>query len=142
MNVKLRSLTEIKPYEKNPRINDQAVDAVAESIRRFGFRQPIVVDGDGVIVCGHTRWKAARKLGLAKVSVHVATDLTAEQIQAYRIADEARPGSGQHPVKRFAEFRQGTVQTLAFVHRVLGDQLMNLNRWFVHDGETPPEAVG
>jgi DNA modification methylase len=60
---------------------------VAESIRRFGFRQPIVVDGEGVIVCGHTRWKAAQKLGLAEVPVHVATDLTPEQIRAYRIAD-------------------------------------------------------
>jgi len=87
MNVELRPLAEIKPYEKNPRINDAAVDAVAESIRRFGFRQPIVVDGDDVIVCGHTRWKAAQKLGLDKVPVHVARDLTPEQIRAYRIAD-------------------------------------------------------
>jgi len=87
MNVELRPLTEIKPYEKNPRINDAAVDAVAESIRRFGFRQPIVVDADGVIVCGHTRWKAAQKLGLEQVPVHVAKDLTPEQIRAYRIAD-------------------------------------------------------
>ena len=87
MNVELRPLAEIRPYEKNPRINDAAVDAVAESIRRFGFRQPIVVDGDGVIVCGHTRWKAAQKLGLKQVPVHVARDLTPEQIRAYRIAD-------------------------------------------------------
>ncbi|NLE59330.1 MAG: ParB N-terminal domain-containing protein [Planctomycetes bacterium] len=87
MNVELRPLTEIKPYEKNPRINDAAVDAVAESIRRFGFRQPIVVDADGVIVCGHTRWKAAQKLGLEQVPVHVAKDLTPERIRAYRIAD-------------------------------------------------------
>ncbi len=87
MNVELRPPAEIKPYEKNPRVNDAAVDAVAESIRRFGFRQPIVVDGDGVIVCGHTRWKAAQKLGLERVPVHVARDLTPEQIRAYRIAD-------------------------------------------------------
>jgi len=87
LNVELRPLAEIKPYDKNPRDNDAAVDAVAESIRRFGFRQPIVVDGDGVIVCGHTRWKAAQKLGLTDVPVHVARDLTPEQIRAYRIAD-------------------------------------------------------
>lgn len=87
MQIELRPLAEIKPYDKNPRINDAAVDAVAESIRRFGFRQPIVVDGDGVIVCGHTRWKAAQKLGLAEVPIHVARDLTPEQIRAYRIAD-------------------------------------------------------
>jgi ParB-like chromosome segregation protein Spo0J len=60
---------------------------VAASLKEFGFRQPIVVDGDGVIVCGHTRYKAAQKLGLAKVPVHVAKDLTPEQIRAYRIAD-------------------------------------------------------
>jgi len=87
LNVELRPLAEMKPYEKNPRQNDAAVDAVAESIRRFGFRQPIVVDEAGVIVCGHTRWKAAQKLGLAEVPVHVARDLTPEQIRAYRIAD-------------------------------------------------------
>ncbi|MCK6458177.1 MAG: ParB N-terminal domain-containing protein [Phycisphaerae bacterium] len=87
MKIELRPLAAIKPYEKNPRINDAAVDAVAESIRRFGFRQPIVVDADGVIVCGHTRYRAAQKLGLVEVPVHVATDLTPEQIRAYRIAD-------------------------------------------------------
>ncbi len=87
LNVEYRPPAEIKPYEKNPRDNDAAVDAVAESIRRFGFRQPIVVDEHGVIVCGHTRWKAAQKLGLEQVPVHVARDLTPEQIRAYRIAD-------------------------------------------------------
>ena len=85
--VELRKIDDIRPYERNPRVNDQAVDAVAESLRQFGFRQPIVVDGDGVIVCGHTRWKAARKLGLARAPVHVATDLTPEQVRAYRLAD-------------------------------------------------------
>jgi len=87
MEIELRPLTDVKPYEQNPRFNDTAIDAVAESIRRFGFRQPIVVDGDGVIVCGHTRWKAAQKLRLEQVPVHVARDLTPEQIRAYRIAD-------------------------------------------------------
>ena len=87
MKIEHRSLADITPYERNPRVNDGAVDAVAESIRHFGFRQPIVVDGDGVIVCGHTRWKAAQKLGLDDVPVHVVTDLTPEQIRALRIAD-------------------------------------------------------
>jgi len=86
-DVELRPIDAIRPYEANPRVNDQAVDAVAASLREFGFRQPIVVDADGVIIVGHTRWKAARKLGLAKVPVHVATDLSPEQIKAYRIAD-------------------------------------------------------
>ncbi|TWT40490.1 Modification methylase DpnIIB [Phycisphaerae bacterium RAS1] len=87
MQIELRPLAEVRPYEKNPRDNDAAVAAVAESIRRFGFRQPIVVDEASVIVCGHTRWKAAQKLGLDKVPVHVARDLTPEQVRAYRIAD-------------------------------------------------------
>jgi len=87
MKIELRKLSDIKPYPGNPRQNEAAVDAVAESLRQFGFRQPLVVDTEGVIVCGHTRYKAARKLGLTKVPVHVATDLTPEQIRAYRIAD-------------------------------------------------------
>jgi DNA modification methylase len=87
MKVELRPITSIRPYENNPRINDQAVDAVAASLREFGFRQPIVVDAEGVIIVGHVRYLAALKLGLEKVPVHVAKDLTAEQIQAYRIAD-------------------------------------------------------
>ena len=87
MKIELRPLDSIKPYPNNPRVNDDAVDAVAASLREFGFRQPIVVDAEGVIICGHTRFKAAKKLGLEKLPVHVATDLTPEQIKAYRIAD-------------------------------------------------------
>lgn len=87
MNVELKKVADIRPYEKNPRDNDAAVAAVANSIKTYGFRQPIVVDADGVIICGHTRWKAAQKLGLAEVPVHVATDLTPAQVKAYRIAD-------------------------------------------------------
>ncbi len=87
MKVELRKLSAIRPYENNPRQNDAAVDAVAASIREFGFRQPIVVDEQGVIVVGHTRFKAALKLGLEEVPVHVARGLTPEQVRAYRIAD-------------------------------------------------------
>jgi hypothetical protein len=87
MKIELRRLDSIRPYEQNPRLNDQAVEAVMASLREFGFRQPIVVDVDGVIICGHTRYKAAQRLGLEKVPVHVAKDLTPAQIKAYRIAD-------------------------------------------------------
>ncbi len=87
MQIELRPIATIQPYENNPRINDQAVDVVAASIREFGFRQPIVVDGEGVIIIGHVRYKAALKLGLDKVPVHVAKDLTPEQVKALRIAD-------------------------------------------------------
>jgi DNA modification methylase len=87
MKVELRDITEITPYGHNPRINDHAVDAVAASIRAFGFRQPIVVDEAGVIIVGHTRYKAALKLGIKRVPVHVARGLTPEQVKAYRLAD-------------------------------------------------------
>ena len=87
MDVIEKKLKDIKPYEKNPRKNDSAVDAVANSIREFGFKVPVVIDKDGVIVCGHTRYKAAQKLGLEKVPCVVADDLTEEQIKAYRLAD-------------------------------------------------------
>ncbi len=87
MHVELRSVDSIRPYESNPRLNESAVDAVARSIAEFGWRQPIVVDGDGVVIVGHTRLKAAIKLGLETVPVHVATGLTPAQVRAYRIAD-------------------------------------------------------
>jgi len=87
MLVELRPITDIRPYENNPRLNDDAVDAVAASLQEFGFRQPIVVDTEGVIIVGHTRYKAALKLGLEKVPVHVARGLTPAQVKAYRIAD-------------------------------------------------------
>lgn len=87
MRITQHELASIKPYENNPRLNDDAVEAVAASIKEFGFRQPIVVDEHGVIICGHTRYKAAQHLGLEKVPVHVAKDLSPEQVKAYRLAD-------------------------------------------------------
>jgi DNA modification methylase len=87
MLVEMRDINTIKPYEGNPRVNDGAVDAVARSIAEYGFRQPIVVDIGGIIIVGHTRYKAALKLGLATVPVHVANGLTPAQARAYRIAD-------------------------------------------------------
>lgn len=87
MQIYDKRLDEIKPYENNPRHNDNAVDAVVNSIREFGFKVPIVVDSDGVIVAGHTRYKAAQKLGLQTVPCLVADDLNDEQVKAFRLAD-------------------------------------------------------
>lgn len=87
MQIKELELSEIKPYEKNPRRNDEAVKYVAESIRQFGFKVPVVIDKDNVIVCGHTRYKAAKKLKYKTVPCIMADDLTDEQIKAYRLAD-------------------------------------------------------
>lgn len=80
-------VSEVHPYESNPRINDGAVDAVAASIAEFGFKSPIIVDRNGVIIAGHTRLKAALSLKMDKVPVIVADDLTEEQARAYRLAD-------------------------------------------------------
>lgn len=87
MNIGQWKIGDVKPYENNPRINDAAVHAVARSIQEFGFRQPVVVDEAGVIIVGHTRHRAAEKLGLETVPVHVAKGLSPEQVKAYRLAD-------------------------------------------------------
>lgn len=87
MRIINKLLTELTPYEHNPRLNERAVEAVENSIKEFGFRVPIIVDAEGVIICGHTRLMAAQRLGLSKVPVIVANDLTEEQVRAFRIAD-------------------------------------------------------
>lgn len=87
MDIKEIELSKIKPYEKNPRKNAEAVKYVANSIKSFGFKVPIVIDSDGVIVAGHTRYKAAKKLGLKVAPCIVADDLSPEEIKAFRLAD-------------------------------------------------------
>ena len=87
MNIIQKTLPELKEYEYNPRNNDGAVKAVADSIEQFGFKVPIIIDREGVIIAGHTRKKAAARLGLASVPCIVADDLTPEQIKAFRLAD-------------------------------------------------------
>lgn len=80
-------LDQIYPYKNNPRFNDNAVDAVAKSIKEFGFQQPLVLDKENVIIVGHTRFKAAKELGLKTVPCVIADGLTKEQVKAYRLAD-------------------------------------------------------
>lgn len=87
MKIENWNIDKVKPYDKNPRNNDDAVEATANSIREFGWQQPIVVDTDGIIIVGHTRLKAAKKLKLEQVPVTVAENLTDEQVKAYRLAD-------------------------------------------------------
>lgn len=87
MRIVEKNIDDLKPYENNPRHNDNAVGPVAESIAAFGFKVPIIIDRDGVIIAGHTRHKAAQKLGLKKVPCIIASDLTPEQIKAFRLAD-------------------------------------------------------
>ena len=88
MNVTEVSISEIKPYTANPRvISEQAVSSVANSIQTFGWQQPIVVDAHNFIIAGHTRFLAAKHLGMETVPTHKATDLTPEQVRAYRVLD-------------------------------------------------------
>jgi hypothetical protein len=85
--IKTILIDKVIPYARNPRKNKDAIDYVAASIKEFGFKQPIVVDKDYVIVAGHTRYEASKKLGLEEVPIIIADDLTPQQIKAYRIAD-------------------------------------------------------
>lgn len=87
MQVKTVSIDQIKPYENNPRDNSLSIDKVAKSIEVYGWQQPIVVDKDGIIIVGHTRYQAALKLGLKEVPVVYANNLTKKQAAGYRIAD-------------------------------------------------------
>ncbi len=113
MKVENWPIDKLKPYGRNPRKNAAAIEAVAHSILEFGFRQPIVVDVDGVIVAGHTRWLAAKRLEHAVVPVHVV-DLPPEKLKAYRIADNKtgelanwRPGIAGFGAFRPANHRPG-----------------------------------
>ena len=87
LNIVMKRISELKDYENNPRKNDKAVDAVANSINSFGFKVAIIIEPDGTIIAGHTRVKAAKKLGMDEVPCIIADDLSEDQIKAFRIAD-------------------------------------------------------
>ena len=110
MEIREFGIDEIKPYEKNPRKNEDSVKFVANSIKEFGFKVPIVIDADNVIVAGHTRWKAAKQLGLKKVPCIKADDLSEEKIKAYRLADN-----------KVGEFSQWDMDLLGDELKDLGD---------------------
>ncbi len=87
LKVEYWDIGDVRPYPNNPRNNDESVEYVANSIREFSFQQPIVVDADGTVIAGHTRLKAAKRLGMETVPVVVADNLTPAQVNAYRLAD-------------------------------------------------------
>ncbi len=143
MHIDMRPLATIHPYPHNPRRNDHAVAAVAASIREFGFRQPIVVDEDNVIIVGNTRYKAALQLGLETVPVHVATGLTPAQRKAYRIADnktgELADWDDAQLVQELTD-----LQNMDFDVDVLGfsaDELHELFQADLEPGRTDPDAI-
>jgi DNA modification methylase len=143
MQVDLRPITSIRPYENNPRLNDEAVDAVAASIKEFGFRQPIVVDEQGVIIVGHTRYKAALKLGLEMVPVHVAVGLSAAQAKAYRIADNQTATMSQWDQDRLP-LELAELQEMGFdldLTGFSGDELLRLLDSGTEAGQTDPDDI-
>ncbi len=143
MKIELWKINDVKPYPGNPRQNDDAVDAVAASLKEFGFRQPIVVDAEGVIVCGHTRYKAALKLGLEKVPVHVAKDLSPEQVRAYRIADNQTASLATWDYD-LLPIELGTLKEANYDLALLGfdpDELARLLDPTLKDGLTDPDDV-
>jgi ParB-like chromosome segregation protein Spo0J len=140
MKIEQWEIDRVKPYDKNPRRNDKAVEAVAKSIKEFGFRQPIVVDAGGVIVVGHTRYKAAVKLGLATVPVHVAADLTPQQARAYRIADNRTNETAEWDIDllpiELGELREdgADLKLLGFTDKELAEHLKEFDT-DLEDGE-------
>ncbi len=143
MEVQLRKVSQIRPYEANPRHNDEAVDAVATSLREFGFRQPIVVDEAGVIIVGHTRWKAACKLGLEQVPVHVATDLSEAQIRAYRIADNQTAQLAEWDFE-LLPIELAALEEMEFDLALLGfdqDELIKILNPDLKEGQCDPDDV-
>ncbi len=143
MKIEMWNIEQVRPYENNPRINDSAVDAVADSLREFGWRQPIVVDEAGVIIVGHTRWKAAKKLNLQKVPVHVAKDLSEAQIKAYRLADNRTAGIADWDYE-LLPIELGQLKEMDFDLEMLGfgqEELAKLLDTGVHEGLTDPDEV-
>jgi DNA modification methylase len=141
MQIDLWPIERVIPYDRNPRLNDQAVDAVAASLKEFGFRQPIVVDREGMIVVGHTRWKAAKKLGLAQVPVHVA-DLTPEQAKAYRLADNQTATIAEWD-KELLPLELADLQSMGVDLGLLGFSEDELAKWLqpVQEGLCDPDDV-
>ncbi len=143
MQVETWPIDRLIPYDKNPRLNDDAVEAVARSIQEFGFRQPIVVDDEGVIIIGHTRLKAAKKLGLTEVPVHVARGLSPEKIKALRIADNKTAEIAEWNLE-LLPIELSELQGMDFDLGLLGfdqDELAKLLDPGVQEGMTDPDEI-
>jgi DNA modification methylase len=143
MHIELWDISRVKPYPNNPRVNDGAVAAVAASLQEFGWRQPLVVDTDGVLIVGHTRWKAAQRLGWTQVPVHIALELTAAQIKAYRIADNQTASIAEWD-KELLPVELADLKAMAFDLNLLGfepDELSKLLDGDVAEGQCDPDEI-
>ena len=143
MQIEMWAIDRVKEYDRNPRNNDGAVGPVAESIRQFGFKVPVLVDKDGVLVAGHTRIRAARQLGLTEVPVICADDLTPEQVRALRVADNKLHELSTWDLE-LLPIELSALQGMDFDLELLGfskDDLAKILDPGVKDGLTDPDEV-
>ena len=144
MKIEIADITSIKPYENNPRkLKDAAIEKVAMSLKEYGFRQPIVVDKDRIIVVGHTRYRASKKLGFKEVPITVADNLTPEQINAYRIADNRTAEESEWDSELLAmeikdlEAKDFKLDLLGFNEDQLNDILFEEKQGLTDEDEVP-----
>ena len=143
MQINNVAIGAVVPYARNPRRNDAALSKVAASLQEFGWRQPIVVDAEMVVVAGHTRLEAARSLGMGEVPIHVATGLTPEQIKAYRLADN-RVGQEAEWDQELLRLELGELESMDFALDLTGfdsDELLELMADPFEEGQTDPDEV-
>ena len=144
MKIEIADINTIKPYENNPRkLKDSAIEKVAMSLKEYGFRQPIVVDKDRIIVVGHTRYRASKKLGLKEVPITIADNLTPEQINAYRIADNRTAEESEWDSELLAmeikdlEAKDFKLDLLGFNEDQLNDILFDEKQGLTDEDEVP-----
>jgi len=144
MKIEIADITSIKPYENNPRkLKDAAIEKVAMSLKEYGFRQPIVVDKDRIIVVGHTRYRASKKLGFKEVPITIADNLTPEQINAYRIADNRTAEESEWDSELLAmeikdlEAKDFKLDLLGFNEDQLNDILFEEKQGLTDEDEVP-----
>ena len=144
MKIENADINTIKPYENNPRkLKDSAIEKVAMSLKEYGFRQPIVVDKDRIIVVGHTRYRASKKLGLKEVPITIADNLTPEQINAYRIADNRTAEESEWDSELLAmeikdlEAKDFKLDLLGFNEDQLNDILFEEKQGLTDEDEVP-----
>lgn len=143
MKVERVPIDRVNPYGRNPRKNEAAVAKVASSIREFGFRQPIVVDNDMVVIAGHTRLLAAKELGLKEVPVHVARELTPDQIKAYRIADNRTAEDSDWNLE-LLKLELGDLDAAEYDMALTGFDLQEVNELLARElfqGKTDPNSA-
>jgi DNA modification methylase len=134
MNITYKHISELKPYANNPRKNDKAVNAVARSIKEYGFKVPIIIDSNNEIIAGHTRLKASEKLNITNVPCIVANDLTPAQIKAFRIAD--------NKVSEFAEWDMDLLKIeLDGLDEFTGFEVDEFNMMFEEEKEITEDEV-